>query len=519
VDAFLTRLYERWGAWYALLIIGAALGNTILSIVVGAGALASFLHPTSGQLLEVLLVALLVGAGCLAVIFSFVFQEAMRLLRWPASRDIAAAQDVWRATARVGPRTIRIGVPVFALAFIPVTVWGARDVVHEPWSLVPAAYAIVLVAILFAATLDYFTVELLFRPVRREVAQYLPPTFQPEHHPVTLRTRLLLVIFVASLSTSIVVASAETGVDTPATRITIGVLVGLGIAASIGLLPATMLARSEGLSRRALIGAARKVEAGDLDVEIPLVAADETVTLALSFNRMVKGLAEREELRERTIALDAALKASLEEVRASRARIVAAADAERRRVERDLHDGAQQQLVLLQLKLGLLERATGDDPQVRGLIDELRGDVSRALREVRDLAHGIYPALLENEGLPGALRTAAQNAAIPADFECDGTGRYAPELEAAVYFCCLEALQNAAKHAGQDAHATVRLAQRGDALAFEVADDGRGYDAARARVGAGLQNIADRIGALGGTVEIESAPGSGTRISGTVPLT
>jgi signal transduction histidine kinase len=142
----------------------------------------------------------------------------------------------------------------------------------------------------------------------------------------------------------------------------------------------------------------------------------------------------------------------------------------------------------------------------------------RALAELRDLAHGIYPAVLQNDGLPGALAEAAERAAIPATLQCDGAGRYPPELEAAVYFCCLEALQNAAKHAGDGAQAKVELSHRNSALVFAVADDGRGFDATNAPPSAGLQNMTDRIGALGGSLLIDSAPGRGTNVTGTIPL-
>jgi signal transduction histidine kinase len=165
----------------------------------------------------------------------------------------------------------------------------------------------------------------------------------------------------------------------------------------------------------------------------------------------------------------------------------------------------------------VLAREVADDPKASALVEHLRGDLDRALAELRDLAHGIYPPLLENEGLPGALGEAAQRAAIPTTLEADGAGRYPPELEAAVYFCCLEALQNAAKHGGDGARATITLAERDNALAFTVSDDGPGFDTASQNGSAGLQNMTDRIGALGGTLRIESAPGNGTKITGTLP--
>jgi signal transduction histidine kinase len=306
--------------------------------------------------------------------------------------------------------------------------------------------------------------------------------------------------------------------------VTAGAALLVSATISLGL---TLMFRHSLLQRLAdLRQIIRRVDSGDFAARVPYLAGDEMDEVGKSFNRMVAGLEEREGLREHNVELDSALQASLEDVRRqaeqlreSRARIVAAGDAERRRVERDLHDGAQQHLVLLRLKLGLARRAVDQDPAAAAAtLDELRDDLDRALAELRDLAHGIYPALLENEGLPGALGEAVRRAAIPASFDCDGAGRYLPELEAAVYFCCLEALQNAAKHAGIGAAATVKLGERGGALAFEIADDGAGFDAAGAKASTGLQNMTDRIGALGGSLQIESAPGRGTIVAGKVPL-
>jgi signal transduction histidine kinase len=232
----------------------------------------------------------------------------------------------------------------------------------------------------------------------------------------------------------------------------------------------------------------------------------------VSFNEMLAGLRERERLRGHNVEL-------IDELRASRERIVASADAERRRLERDLHDGAQQQLVLTGLKLGLARRQIDTDPETAGTtLDEIRMDLDRALAELRDLAHGIYPAQLQSDGLPGALRDAVDRAAISSQLHCDATGRYPPEVEAAIYFCCLEALQNAAKHAGEGAHATVRLADDGSVIRFEVTDDGPGFDVAEAASSHGIQNMTDRIGALGGELKIESVPGQGTKVLAVVPL-
>jgi signal transduction histidine kinase len=227
------------------------------------------------------------------------------------------------------------------------------------------------------------------------------------------------------------------------------------------------------------------------------------------------------------LQLDSALQESLrelqrraEELRASRARVVAAADAERRKIERNLHDGAQQHLVALAVTVRLAQQVAASDPeQARVLLEQLGHDLQDAVQELRDLAHGIYPPVLMDRGLVAALESAAGRAALPVAVAGSDVGRYPQEVEAAVYFCCLEALQNAAKHAGDGARATVMIERREEGLSFAVADDGVGFDpAGPARRGHGFVNMSDRLGAIGGTLEIDSTPGRGTRVSGVVPI-
>jgi signal transduction histidine kinase len=207
----------------------------------------------------------------------------------------------------------------------------------------------------------------------------------------------------------------------------------------------------------------------------------------------------------------------IEELRASRQRLVAAQDQERRRLERNLHDGAQQNLVALKVKAGLARALAGKDPaKAEELVGQLAADADEALQTLRDLARGIYPPLLADRGLAAALEAHATRATLPVEVEADGVGRYAPEVEAAVYFCVLEGLQNVQKYAGAS-RATVRLWEGEGKLAFEVQDDGGGFDPTATRGGSGLTNIADRLDALGGGLDISSAPGRGTRLTGRVP--
>ena len=224
------------------------------------------------------------------------------------------------------------------------------------------------------------------------------------------------------------------------------------------------------------------------------------------------------ELAEWNRTLEARVAEQVRELRASRARVVSAADAASRRIQRDLHDGAQPQLVALAMRLRLARDVALRDPGAVGeLLDDLATRLDGAIAELRGLAHGIYPPLLVDSGLAKALQTAASRSFLDVRLETPGVGRYASEIEAAVYFCCLEGLQNAAKHA-PDAQVTVVVRQEAQNLVFEVADDGPGFDPQATGRGQGFTNMSDRLGAVGGHVRWDSAPGQGTRVVGSLPL-
>jgi signal transduction histidine kinase len=204
------------------------------------------------------------------------------------------------------------------------------------------------------------------------------------------------------------------------------------------------------------------------------------------------------------------------ELRASRARIVEAEHAERRRIERDLHDGAQQRLVALRMHLALVGEKLGP-PQQQQMLDSLGLEVDEAIQELRDLAHGLYPPLLAQSGLGTALTAVGRRSGMRVRVYEHGLSRHPEPVEITVYFCCVECLQNAAKHAGAGASVTVTLTEGDDAIAFCVEDDGAGFDVATVVRGSGLTNLTDRVAAVGGTVQIVSRPGRGTRITGHVP--
>jgi len=233
--------------------------------------------------------------------------------------------------------------------------------------------------------------------------------------------------------------------------------------------------------------------------------------------KLVDDLAHQAGLVLKNVGLSADLQARLDELRASRQRLVSAQDLERRRLERNLHDGAQQHLVALKVKLGLAQMLLGRDPaKAAATLEQLKGDADEALETLRDLARGIYPPLLADKGLVVALESQARKATVPVSVEAEAVQRYAQDVEATVYFCVLEALQNVQKYASAS-NVVVRLCAEDGTLSFEVQDDGKGFDAATVRRGAGVINMNDRVDALGGKVQVISHPGAGTCVHGELP--
>lgn len=208
---------------------------------------------------------------------------------------------------------------------------------------------------------------------------------------------------------------------------------------------------------------------------------------------------------------------SVDALRASQRRLVGVASAERRKIERDLHDGVQQKLVALRIQLELARDMT-QEPELDGRLAGIAADFDDALDELRSTAHGIYPPLLADEGLDAALREVARRSGLPLTVDLEDVGRLSEDRETAIYYCCLEGLQNVAKHAGDDAVAHLRLWRDRRAVRFSIGDDGVGFVSGSGTKGAGLTNMVDRLGAVGGTLTVRSSPGEGTTILGGVAI-
>lgn len=285
-----------------------------------------------------------------------------------------------------------------------------------------------------------------------------------------------------------------------------------------------------GIHRRTLGGAPGQFEDPEADHSLP-VFHDGELLGGISLNKrrgesvtpteteLLQNLASGLGLALRNVMLTERLRDQVASLEASRDRVLAAADDARRALELDLDSGPLQQLVALKVKLGpaRLQAEQRRAVKTAGVIAQLEGDAGKALQAVRDFAGGIYPPLLEAEGLQAAISQETRQAPIPVTLHATDLGRHPRDVEAAIYFSVLEALQNAVKYSEAES-ITITLQDRNEELSFSVTDDGAGFDTDRVERGAGLDNMADRVDAVGGVVTIESSPGKGTKVLGSVPL-
>jgi len=255
---------------------------------------------------------------------------------------------------------------------------------------------------------------------------------------------------------------------------------------------------------------------------VPIVTGTVVLLLWHSNAWLLTALAEAEDANTALREAQRRVHEHARQLRDSRARVVAAGDTERRRMERDLHDGAQQPLIAAAIAVRRLRALREGDPRRDDLLDQVSAHLERATVELRQVAAGIYPAVLSDHGLAAALVAVCAASPVPVHVVDATTGRYPSALEAAVYFCCREAVQNAAKHAGPTARVTIALSAVEGVLACTITDDGVGFDVGAglpATAGRGLTNMADRVEATGGELLVDSAPGRGTRLCIRLPVT
>ena len=491
VERAFTAAYQRLGTRYlpAVAVVMYGMLSVMAALLVVTVAR---VQSTDAATSAPLALGAFVDVGvCVAIVYARCRAEIGPMNAWtrgPPSAELARL--TWHAAVALPARTPR-------RAFLPgvllIALYAAITFVAVDLSAASAMIVFVGALVLLLGVglmLAVVGQELAVRPLLREVAAYLPALDAPPPATLPIASRLRIVIPLTSFAVALVavlyVAPGESAGD-----LAVAILVVLGASLTFGLAMALILGEAVTGPVAELVRVTDAMRGGDVNLRAPVFSGDELGRLTHDFNN------------------------ALGELQASRARVVAAGDAARRRVERDLHDGAQQRLVMLRLKLGLHARALADHPAAAQVAD-LQAELAAALEELRELAHGIYPVALESDGLRGALEDAAQRCSVATTVTCDGACRYPRELETAVYFCCLEALQNAAKHAGDDAHVAVELAGRDETLDFIVRDNGPGFDPGTG--GAGLQNMRDRIGALGGELQIDSAPGTGATVHGRVPV-
>ena len=480
-EAWLVGLYERHGAVSALfrmmwliVPIATAVGLSLQSRYLGLTLIRSLV--------------------CASIIFGVLIVStiwSMAAFRRDIGENVSGENGLLlefpiRLVRAVAPRLIPLTVPALMITYA---------VAAHDWSLLTFAGTAggALITIATAAAGIYAAASTMTGLIAAKTLN----VDRPAHADLGLAPRLAVYLAVLSTTCGSVVGALTIKPGDPGALLrTYGLSIGVAVVFLLTVtMPATMALRNP---VRQLIAGARAVTAGDVDFRVPVTSADELGELADAFNSMTSALQE-----------------TSDGLRASRARVLLASDQARRKVERDLHDGAQQSLLLLNLKLGMIERIFHDDPPTAAaMLAEARSDLIQALKELRDLAHGVYPEILASDGVPAALKSAS--GARMSRIECRQFDRYATEVEAAIYFCCLEAIQNAAKHAGEGAKIWVSLDGGGADLQFEVRDTGCGFDPGQVAQDS-FQNMSDRIGALNGTVRVESRPGRGTRVSGSVP--
>jgi signal transduction histidine kinase len=449
----------------------------------------------------------LVAAWCVANIG--ISRRARPLTQWlDGERTIDGARAAWEAGVRLPTITgawylgaLSAEAPANTYLVGRVDSYGGGIYV----ALGMTAIAAVGVALLAAGAM--LSTRITVRSMLLDVDAVLSPDTPPPRGGLTVRSRLVLLtpaMFFIPLVAGLVIAmprDAGTGHG-----VALFVL-GTGIAAAFGVPFALLLATATLQPLEDLLAAAERLRDGDLSTRVPAISSDEHGEIARAFNDAFAGLAERQRLAERNTEL-------LAEVQASRARIIAASDAERNRIQRNLHDGAQQRLVALGLDLRVLEDKAAVAPQLQPDIERARAAVKAALDELRELARGVHPAVLSTDGLRPAIRSLAGRCNTPVVADIPDR-RLPPSIESTIYFLVSEAVANVDKHAGAT-RIEVHVHPDADRVVVNVRDDGNGgADPSR---GTGLTGLADRVAAAGGTLTIDSPPGQGTRLHAEVPL-
>ena len=493
-ERVMERLYARMGPRIVWVLFGFLAAVNVTAASAAATIPMRSLGSDQSEVLALTLGLDAVVIVCLFLLVASLRADLQHVLAWTPDAESDQAGRTWLLLTALPLRAARLWT---AIVTPPLWIWCAVmiAVIHRPaWVWLPVTAAGTL-CLLMSSLIVMFTLEIGTRTILAEVDTRLPLDFTVSGSAGPgLGAKTVVPAFVFTAVTAIGAGQVSDIDGSPATRYLVTVLVALLLATIVGFF-FWVASRSILAPLGQLTAATERLRRGDFGVHVPIVGTDDLGVLAASFNEMVLGL------------------------RDSQARIVTASDAARKAVERDLHDGAQQRLVLVRLQLAQVQHTLMTDPE-RGqtLLAAAISELTQGLAELRDLAHGIFPSVLVTDGLRSALTEATTRIPRDVTLSLDGVERLDPDVEAAIYFCCLEAMQNTVKHAGDAARLNLRVVIGQGTITFSVADDGRGVDTNVQVDGAGLQNIRDRVGALGGRAWVESAPGRGTTVRGEIPV-
>lgn len=514
MSQWLSRMYAEHGASYVRLCGAIAVGIVIFALTpISTLVTARYAGMTLAQWSVNNVISLPLTLLC-ALIGTLGSRRQLRLVSdWAAGRREGLSPAEVASAAHALPRRLfLISVTTAAFTVLPFGVFLTLAQTHRmhPGDFVLWCVGGTLFSI-WGVVLLWVWGELSMRPVLADLSHADPTVDAVGRSSWRLTAKLSVVLSSAILAGACYGGSLSAPAGSAFSGLARLTIVTVAVSALFGCMLVPLFSAMLLQPVHELTRATRAVGDGNLDTRTPVITKDEFGEMTASFNEMVSGLRERSQLRLDNASL-------IDELRASRGRLIAAGDEARRRVERDLHDGAQQQLVTARIKVRLAQEELEESAESAPRLDEIADDLDRALHDLRSLAHGVYPALLAGEGLIGALRFATSNVSFPCQLECEGQTRYPSDIEAAVYFSCVEALQNISKHGGDAVHAEVYLRLEADTLVFRVSDNGAGFDSNSRSARSGLQNIIDRVGAVGGTVTVQSQPHMGTVVEGRIAV-
>jgi signal transduction histidine kinase len=509
IDRWLDRAYTRLG-WRLPLVALGAICLTLPPLAAAGGLILVRVQSlSSADATEFVLQS--AGHAVLASLLAVLFARRVvaPLKAWAAARgERSAGEAAWRAAQRIPSRFVLAMVLGGALVFPAGAIINESSVgaLSLPFFIVTMLGVVGVFALVGCVV--GFGIQIVLRPVMRDIASAVDP-LPPFGRGVSVRLKLLVavpLILTAQAMGPIVLATPP---RTPWSEVLQRTWIVYALGIPFGFPAALLIAYSTVRPLEDLFSATKRLGRRDFKTRVPELSADEYGVLARSFNEAMEGLAERERFASENERL-------LDQVRASRARIVAASDAERRRIERNIHDGAQQQLVAHALELRMLQEIadTSTPEQLRSLLDAASANVEAALDELRELARGLHPSVLATDGLPPALRQLATRAPIPISVSAPHE-RFPEAIESTAYFIACEALANIAKYAHAST-AEISVQRVDSRLVVDIADDGIG--GADQNEGSGLAGLADRVAAVDGTLTVQSPAGKGTRIRAELPL-